>query len=184
MTTKMNKLALAIGALVMAGGAMAQSTATEAAAVANAKVIRPITITKNASLEFGNIVAGAGTVIVAASSATTRTDSVPALTPVGQLGTINAATFDVTGEGAATYSITLPDDDTVILKTGAGTALEDQMKLSAFTKAAVAGTIGVLGATAGADGTQSFYVGATLNGIAGQSAGAYTANYSVTVAYN
>ena len=184
MNTKISKLALALGALVMAGGAMAQSTAIESAAVANADVIRPITVAQVNALEFGRIVAGAGTVTVAASSATTRTDSAPALTPGGQLGTINAATFHVTGEGAATYSITLPADNAVVLATGAGTAPEDQMKLTSFTKAAVVGVIGTLDGSAGASGAQSFYVGATLNSGATQNPGAYTATYSVTVAYN
>ncbi|MEC5214920.1 hypothetical protein RCH06_003492 [Polaromonas sp. CG_9.5] len=185
MNTKMSKLALAIGALVMAGGAMAQSTATEAAATANANVIRPITIAKDVSLEFGNIVAGAGTVIIAASAAGTRTDSAAALTPGTQKGTVNAATFNVTGEGAATYAITLPADGAVILKNGAGGTAVTEMVLSGFTKAVKsAGTLLTLEGSAGGAGTQSFYVGATLTGVASQVPGAYTANYSVTVAYN
>lgn len=184
MNMKMSKLALAIGALVMAGGAMAQSTATVAAAVANANVIRPITIAPGATLEFGNIVAGAGTVTIEASAAGTRTDSLATLTPGTQKGPLSAATFEVNGEGAATYAITLPADDAITLITGDGALAVQQMKLSAFTKAAVAGSLGTLDGTAGGVGVQSFYVGATLKGIAGQAAGLYTVTYPVTVAYN
>lgn len=186
MNTKMSKLALAIGALVMAGGVMAQSTATEAGATANANVIRPITVTKDASLEFGNIVAGAGTVAIEASVAGTRTDSTTALTPpASQKGTINAASFDVTGEGAAIYTITLPADDAVILKNGAGGTAATEMKLSSFTKAIKGtGTLLTLDGSSGGAGAQSFYVGATLTSTAAQTPGSYTATYPVTVAYN
>ena len=178
MNTKMSKLALAIGALVMAGGAMAQSTATTNSATANANVIAPITITNGQTLEFGNVVAGAGTVTIAANG--TRTDSTTALTPGGQQGTIRAATFNMAGEGTSSYAITLPSTD-VTLSDGAGTP--HTMTVNAFT---VAGTgvdcvlkTGVL--TAGA---ATLNVGAKLNVAALQAPGAYTGTYAVTVAYN
>ena len=178
MNTKMSKLALAIGALVMAGGAMAQSTATTNSATANANVIAPITITNGQTLEFGNVVAGAGTVTIAANG--TRTDSTTALTPGGQQGTIRAATFNMAGECTSSYAITLPSTD-VTLSDGAGTP--HTMTVNAFT---VAGTgvdcvlkTGVL--TAGA---ATLNVGAKLNVAALQAPGAYTGTYSVTVAYN
>jgi len=179
MNTKMNKLAVAMGALVMAGGAMAQSTATESTAVTNAKVIKPITIAKNLSLEFGNVVAGSGTVIIAPAGG--RTDSSAALTPGGQKGTVRAATFDVTGEAASTYSITLPAT-AVTLRDSATTP--NTMTATAFTVAAgttgsVTGMVGTLAA-----GAAVLNVGATLNVAALQTPGAYTGTYSVTVAYN
>ena len=178
MNTRMSKLALAIGALVLAGGALAQSTATETA-TANANVIKPITIAKNLSLEFGNVVAGAGTVIIA--SAGGRTDSSAALTPGGQKGTFRAATFDVTGEAASTYSITLPST-TVTLSDSATTP--NTMTVTDFTVAAgtsgsVTGLVGTLAAGAGV-----LNVGAKLTVAALQVPGAYTGTYSVTVAYN
>ena len=182
MNTKMSKLALAIGALVMAGSAMAQSTGS-ANGTANANVIQPITITAVDTLEFGNIVAGIGTVVIQASAAGTRSGTAAL---IGNMqGTERAGTFDVAGEGAAIYTITLPADDTVVLKTGAGDAPATQMKLSAFTNAIKGtGTFLTLDGTAGGAGAQSFYVGATLTSIATQTPGAYTGTYSVTVAYN
>ena len=180
MNTKMSKLALAIGALVMAGGAMAQSTATTNDATANANVIAPITIANGLTLEFGNVVAGAGTVTIAAATGN-RTDSVPALTPGGQKGTVRAATFNVTGEGTSTYAITLPSN-AVTLSDGAG--VPNTMTVNAFTVAAgttgsVTGTVGTLAAGAGV-----LNVGATLNVAALQAPGSYTGTYAVTVAYN
>lgn len=181
MNTKMSKLALAIGALVMAGGAMAQSTATTNDATANATVIAPITIAKNLSLEFGNVVAGAGTVTIAAADGT-RTNTPPTLSPgATQQGLVRAATFDVTGEGTSTYAITLPATAVELTQTGTPT---NKMTVTAFTVAAgatgsVAGTVGTLAAGAGV-----LNVGATLNVAAAQPAGAYTGTYAVTVAYN
>ena len=178
MNTKMSKLALAIGALVMAGGAMAQSTATTNSATANANVIAPITITNGQTLEFGNVVAGAGTVTIAANG--TRTDSTTALTPGGQQGTVRAATFNVAGEGTSTYAITLPSTD-VTLSDGAGTP--HTMTVNAF-KVAGTGVDSLLNTGVLAAGVATLNVGATLNVAALQAPGAYTGTYSVTVAYN
>lgn len=179
MNTKMSKLALAIGALVMAGGAMAQSTATTNDATANANVIAPITIANGLTLEFGNVVAGAGTVTIAAATGN-RTDSVPALTPGGQKGTVRAATFNVAGEGTSTYAITLPSTD-VTLSDGAGTP--HTMTVNAF-KVAGTGVDSLLNTGVLAAGVATLNVGATLNVAALQAPGAYTGTYSVTVAYN
>ena len=183
MNTKMNKIAMAIGALVMAGGAMAQSTATTSTATANATIVAPITIANGATLEFGNVVAGSGTVVI--SSAGGRTDSSTALTPGTQRGTFRNATFNVTGEGAYTYVITLPTTPVTLSDTA---TTPNTMTVDTFTVAA--GTSGsVVGTTSGAIGTLvsgagQLKVGATLNVGALQVPGAYTGTYSVTVAYN
>ena len=179
MNTKMSKLALAIGALVMAGGAMAQSTGS-ADGTANANVIAPITIKAMNTLEFGNVVSTAGTVSVASDTGD-RTNSVPALSPgANQQGLVRAGTFDMTGEGTSTYAITLPAADVELAQTGTPA---NKMTVTAFT---VSGTgvdsalkTGVLAA-----GVATLNVGATLNVAAAQPAGAYTGTYSVTVAYN
>ena len=179
MNTKMSKLALAIGALVMAGGVMAQTTATTNDATANATVISPITIANGLTLEFGKVVAGAGTVTIAAADGA-RTDSVPALTPGGQKGTVRAATFNVTGDGVSTYAITLPSTD-VTLSDGAG--VPNTMTVNTF-KVAGTGVDSLLNTGVLAAGVATLNVGATLNVAALQAPGAYTGTYSVTVAYN
>ena len=186
MSTKLTKLALAMGAMVLASSAMAQSSATEASATANATVIRPIAVAKGLSLEFGNIVAGAGTVVIAAATGA-RTDSTPALTPpAAQRGLIRAATFNVSGEGGAIYSITLPADNTVRLRTNDGIGDVEFMRLDSFTVAKNGGATDLLtlNGEAGGSGSQSFFVGGTLTAVAGQTAGVYSGTYSVTVAYN
>ena len=175
----MSKLALAIGALVMAGGAMAQSTATTNDATANANVIAPITIANGLTLEFGNVVAGAGTVTIAAATGN-RTDSVPALTPGGQKGTVRAATFNVAGEGTSTYAITLPAADVELAQTGTPA---NKMTVTAFTVSGT-GVDSLLNTGVLAAGVATLNVGATLNVAALQAPGAYTGTYSVTVAYN
>lgn len=179
MNTKLSKLVVAIGALVMAGGAMAQSTAT-GTGTANATVIKPITIAAGSTLEFGNVVAGAGTVTVAAADGV-RTDSDTALTPGGQKGTIRAATFNVAGEAASTYSITIP---TTAITLSDSATTPNTMTATAFT--VVAGTSGTVSGLVGtlAAGAGVLNVGATLNVAALQAPGAYTGTYLVTVAYN
>lgn len=167
---------LAAGLVLGASGmAMAQSS-TESTATANATVIAPIAIVKTASLEFGTIVKGtAGTVAIATNS--NRTDSGVALTPGTQTGTVRAASFAVTGEGAMTYAITLPADDAVVLTTGDGLDATKQMPLSSF----VSNPSGTGTLTAGA---QTLLVGATMTLDGSEIAGAYAATYAVTVAYN
>lgn len=182
---KMSKLALAIGALVMAGGAMAQSTASGTGTV-NATVVAPIGITAGATLEFGKVISTAHTVTIATDG--TRTDSI---TNTNVKGTLRAATFAVTGEPSFTYTITLPT--TFQIFTGSpGTVTT--MGVSAFTvapgaKGTIAGTadlttgVGAIG-TLDTAGKADLNVGATLTVNASQVAGSYTAPYAVIVAYN
>lgn len=180
MNTKMNKIALTLGALMMAGGAMAQSTAT-ATATANATIVAPITIANGATLEFGNVVAGSGTVVI--SSAGGRTDSSTALTPGTQRGTFRNATFNVTGEGAYTYVITLPTTAVTLTGPASNTMTVGTFTVEAGTSGSVSGTTsGAIGTLAA--GVGELQVGATLNVGASQVAGAYSGTYAVTVAYN
>ena len=185
MTTKLSKLALAFGALVMAGGAMAQSAKT-ASANAGAVVIAPLTITKSATagdLNFGNVVAGnaLGTVVLLPTG--TRTATGGTSFSAGFPGNLSAAKFDLTGEGVYTYAITLPSS-AVTLKDGATTP--NMMTVTAFTVAAgtkgsvnSGGTVGTL-----AGGLGNIDVGATLNVGAAQVPGTYQGTFDVTVAYN
>lgn len=182
---KMSKLALAIGALVMAGGAMAQSTAT-ATGTANATVVAPIAITAGATLEFGKVLSTAHTVTI--TPAGTRTDSI---TNTNVKGTVRNATFAVTGEPSFTYAITLPPTLQIdTLSPGTITTMRtDTFTVAQGTNGTVTGTVdpllgtGAVG-TLSATGTADLNVGATLHVNAGQVAGSYTKTYSVTVAYN
>lgn len=176
MSMKMSKLALAIGALVMAGGAMAQSTAT-GTGTANATVVAPIGITAGATLEFGKVISTAHTVTIAPAG--TRTDSI---TNTNAKGTFRNATFAVTGEPNFTYAITLPTTfqiDTTASGT-VTTMTTDTFTVAQGTTGTVSGLVGTLNGTGNGD----LNVGAMLHVNANQVAGSYTKDYTVTVAYN
>jgi len=177
---QLSKLALALGAMVMAGGAMAQSTAN-ANGTANANVIRPISISAVNSLEFGNIAVAAGdvTVSVAGERSFTNTQNNPGAANLGT--TIRQATFTIGGEGASTYAITLPANDVVTLITDGGGENKTMAVKSFLSDPA---TTGKIGGTAGTAGTQTLNVGATLVVGAGQVPGSYTGTFNVVVAYN
>jgi hypothetical protein len=174
----MMKIILIFLAIVMVVGfsnkAVAQTTST-ASATATANIIAPIAISKTGTdLNFGNVIKGAGTIVVAPAGTRTGT---AALLPGAQAGTVTAAVFTVTGEGSNTYAITLPSTDYTITNTiGSG---GETMIVNAFTSTPSAA--GVL-----TSGSQELRVGATLNVTAGQVSGVYTnaTGFSVTVAYN
>lgn len=177
MTTKMSKLALAISALMMAGGAMAQSTAS-ATGTANATVFAPIAITAVATLEFGKVLSRAYTVTIAPDG--TRADSVAS---TNTKGTFRNATFAVTGEPNHIYTITLPGSiqlDTTSTGTTVTTMTANAFTVGAGTNGTLSGVVGTLSAT----GTADLNVGAMLTVNNNQAAGSYAKTYTVTVAYN
>lgn len=179
MNTNLSKLVGVIGALVMAGGAMAQSNQT-ASSAASAIVIAPLTIAKTGDLNFGNVVAGAALGTVVLLPAGTRSATGGTTFSAGFPGTLSAAKFDLTGEGVYTYAITLPG--TVTLSDTVSTP--NTMTATGFTVAAgTTGSVdGLIGTLAG--GLGNLDVGATLNVGAAQVPGTYTGSFDVTVAYN
>lgn len=174
-TKQLNKalLALAVvaGSLGQASAAIAvQDSASDATATAGARIIAPITIVKGTNLNFGDIVAGAsvGTVVIDNTGARTHTGG----TTLGSASAISKATFDVGGQAASTYTISLPAS-VVITETGGGTMTVDGFNSNP------AGT-----GTLDGSGAQTINVGATLNVGSPQAQGSYTGTYTVTVAYN
>ncbi len=167
-----------LAAGLVSGQAMAQSTAI-GTATASATILRPITITKTTDMNFGNVVPSseAGTVVLLPDG--TRSSTAGSTFIPSNPGTVTAAAFTIEGEGAATYSVTLPLS--VSLTGGTGTA----MTVATFTSTpgTVAGA-GTLSGSAGADGTQTLLVGGTLAVGATQAAGLYSGLFDVTVAYN
>jgi hypothetical protein len=164
---------LAIVLVAFSASAFAQVTAQ---ATASATIITPISITKTADMNFGNIAVNAspGTVILPAAAAPVRTTTGGCSLPAAA-GTVAAATFTVAGESGYTYSITLPADGTVSL-TGPGAP----MGANTFVSTPTVGAGGTL-----TGGTETLYVGATLSVAGGQTPGTYTsANFDVTVNYN
>ena len=166
----MKKLAtplLALIGLTLGSYALAQNTAT-ATANATARIITPISISKTADLNFGEVVASGalGTVVLSPAGARSTTGGAS----LGSGASVTAAAFTVSGQASATYAITLPASSTVT--SGANT-----MTVNAFTSNP-SGT----GALSGG-GSQNLTVGATLNVAASQATGTDTGTFPVTVTY-
>lgn len=143
------------------------NAATSGAVSADAEIVAPIAVTAGTnSLQFG-LVGNTAAHVVTVSTADARSSTVPAQLVAGTTPT--AADFNVTGSGAATYTITLPAS---VSLTGTGPA----MTVNNFVHDA--GATPTL--TAGAD---AFNVGADLTVPSGQTAGAYTGSFTVTVNY-
>lgn len=141
-------------------------------ATASATIITPIAISKTVDMNFGNVAvsAVAGTVVLTPASVRTKTGGVTL--PI-VAGTISAASFNVTGLGSYTFTITLPSTPLTI-SNGSNT-----MTVNAFTS-----TPSGTGTLSG--GAQVLNVGATLNIGINQAAGLYTSAtpFTVTVNYN
>lgn len=151
-------------------GAFAQSTAT---ATATATIVGPISITKTGDLNFGAVAPGAtgGTLVLTPAGTTSVTSDVTT-----QGGTLSAATFTVSGDANATYSITFPNASVSLSDGAAGTMTVDTFTSSPATTGTLDGTTG----------EQTLTVGGTLNVGAAQTAGTYTntSDLQVTVGYN
>jgi len=156
---------------LLAGTTFAQATD---AATATATIVAPIGIANSIDMNFGTVAVSTslGTVVLtpAGSRSVTGGVTLPVVT-----GTVAAAEFDVTGEGAYTYSITLPSGDYTITRVSGA----ETMAVNTFTSTPT--TTGTL-----SGGTQTLTVGATLNVAGSQVAGVYTngTGFDVTVNYN
>ncbi len=157
-------------ALLLALASVASAQAASASATATATVQTQIAISAiNSSWNFGSFTSGptAGSVNMSAVGDRGPSGGVNLTGPaLGQ-----PASYQVTGSGNATFSITLP---TTVTLTGPGTA----MTIDTITHNAGA-------SPALSSGSKSFALAGTLNVGANQLAGTYTSSsFNVTVAYN
>ena len=171
-TSRFAKCAVAVGAIGLAAVLPSSAQAAGTTATATAVVATAIGIAKTVDMSFGTIgaTANAGTVVLGTDGSRNCTD-VDCLS--GSPGA--AASFDVTGEGANTYSITLPS--AAVPLTGPGPNMDATAFVSLPTPT---------GTLSGA-GAETLLVGATLAVAiaATQTAGVYTsAGFTVTVNYN
>src|SRR6201986_437251 len=148
---------LAIASIFIAGAtsSFAQATATASAA---ATIITPITITKTADMNFGNVAVSAtiaGTAVLAPAG-TRTTGGAGGVTLPATTGAVSAADFTVAGTPDYTYSITLPSTTTITDGSG------NNMTVDGFTSSPSA--TGVLSS----GGSQDLTVGATLTVAAAQ----------------
>jgi hypothetical protein len=127
-----------------------------------------IGLTPPSTLAFGRAVASSspGTVVVSPAGDRTSTGGVTLING----GVAGAASFTVTGNANAAYSITF---STATLSGGSAS-----MTIDAFTCSPTSSAWNL-----GASGSQIVYVGATLHVGASQAAAAYSGSYAVTVAY-
>ena len=165
MTRKILAFAAAASALTL-GTASAHAATADASA--GAKIVAPLQVSKSTDLYFGTIapsLASADTVLVGADGSRSCGPQLTCLT-----ADHTAASFQVTGEMDASYTITLPG--TIQLANPAG----DTMDVYDFAGSKASGLL--------AGGTDSFSVGGTLGVNAAQPAGGYTGSFTVAGEYN
>jgi len=155
----------AVAAIALSAGA-AQAAPVSATATAKAKILKQLTLTRTADLDFGTVVAGSTASTVAVSTASARTCG----TGLTCTGTVTAASFDIGGSNAAVVTVT--GDNTVSLANGSGGTMSATLTRSAATVTLINAAVG-----------GSFQVGGTLSLAANQADGAYTGTFNVTVDY-
>lgn len=161
MTIRSIKAAL-VGAALLAGFGATSAQAATASATARAQILRQVTLTKTADLDFATIVTAATASTVQVSPAGVRTCGA-GLTCTG---TVTAAAFGIVGTTGQT--VTLAAAGPVTLTSGANT---------------MTATLATSAATRVLTGTDSFTVGGTLSVGANQADGVYTGSFNVTVDY-
>jgi hypothetical protein len=168
-------LLIALGLAAVAGGASAQSSATQST-TGTGTILQPISLTKDSDLAFGLIVrpsSGTNTVTI------NQTTGARALSGGGNAAlvtsTTSRATYTVGGEGASTFSITVPANFNMTRSGGSETL--------AVTLTPTA-TSGTLSGSAGASGTATFGVGGAFPLDNTTVTGAYSGTFNTTVAYN
>ncbi|MBD3896942.1 DUF4402 domain-containing protein [Halomonas sp. ML-15] len=170
-----------VSAVALGSFGASSSFAAESSTTAEASVISPIAITTDVDLNFGRFAAGVavGTVTVSTSGARTSSGDV-ILSTIGSSPA--AAKFDVTGDDNATYTIAWSGATSLTNTAGAGETMV-LARISDLTAGdATSGEVdtGTLSET----GTQSIYLGGTLDVGAAQVAGLYTGDVTATVEYN
>ena len=154
--------------------ALAQSTAS-ALTQGSARIVQPITLTKNSDLAFGTIVrAATGTNTVTVDATTGARTLTGAGDGAAVTSTVTRATYTVGGEGAQTFSITVPA--TFSMTGSADGTITVNLTSSAST--------GTLSGTIGAAGSATFGVGGDFSLPNTQAGGNYSGSFTATVAYN
>lgn len=164
---------LVLLATLPATPALAQTSAS-ASATGSTTIVRPLALTQQGSLAFGRIVrpaSGSATVTIAQDSDTV-TASGGATALAG--GTTARARFSATGEGGQSVSVTVP---TTLTMTGGNT---DTLHVTLLPDVAGPTT---LGGSLGEAGGRDIAVGGTFALPATQASGAYSGNFTVSVAY-
>lgn len=164
------------------GQAMAQTTAT---ADTLAAVLKPITLTKASDLNFGVLLASAGTVAISAVDGSRTGNAGTLSTATG--ASSSRASFNVSGMNATTYSITAPALTVTLANTpGAGTLVVTLTGVHAQSSGQTSTPGAASSGTLSANGTDTLGVGGAITLAAATPVGNYTnlAGISITVNYN
>ena len=132
------------------------------------KIVAPVSVSETTALSFGNIAATSvgGTLAVSTNGTTTAINiNEMAGTPVSE------GVFEVTGDGGASFSVTLPSSAT--LSSGGNSMTVNNFNHDGGVSPAIAG-----------GGSRDLSIGATLNVGANQEPGSYSGSFTITVNYN
>ncbi len=165
--------ALASLLLLSSGAAFAQVNTASQSTAGAATIIQPISLTVTSSLSFGTVVrpsSGSGTVVIGNTGDVSTTGGAVVLAS----STTSYPSYSVGGEGGQAITVTFPS--TMTLTGPGGATLTVTLTHTAFA----ANLSGALGSA----GTATFTSGGTLPVTSTTTTGAYTGNYTVTVAYN
>jgi hypothetical protein len=156
-------------------------------ASAGARIIVPMTLSEQNSLNFGTSIkqAGvAGTVVLYTGDSSRDFNGGVSASAIGDPA--SNAVFNLTGTYDSTYSITMPTTITVV-EPGSTTMTIDELKIR-FENASEDILINEgnhsISNVLDANGTDSFRLGGKLNIGSDQVAGVYSGSYMVTVDYN
>lgn len=149
------------------------ASAATAVATLELAIVEPLTLTKNADLEFGALFAGvsAGTVVINPTSGARSTTGGVTTATAG----FSPARFTVTGDANQRVQINVPNGSLFINRIGGGA----QMRVRKFRRQMLIPNAPRIGPA----GTLTFNVGATLDVGASQLPGRYTGSFNVTVDY-
>ena len=159
-----------LSSLLFSAAALAAPVPATADARGTASILKPLSILKQADLEFGGlIVAGAGTAVLDPVSAALTTTG--GLTKIGT--TAHPATFTTTGSKNSVVLIRIPTAAITLTQIGgSGTMSVSNWTLDGSTNRRIP-----------QNSAFNFSVGGTLTVAAGQADGTYTGTFTVTVEY-
>ena len=164
------RLSLTALALLAPASGLAAPLSSSAEPPAQASLLKPLTLTKLADMDFGDLgVTADGTAVIDPVTDTmTTTGGVVSLG-----GTPRAATFRGVAQGGAVVIIRIPNGGISLTRVGGTqTILLNNFKLDGQSKRSMAQA-----------GVFDFKVGATLRPTAGQADGVYTGTFDVTIQY-
>jgi hypothetical protein len=153
------------------------ASAASTSATTDAKIIQPITITKNVDMNFGTLIrpATSGTVTLSTAGVVSGVTTVTGGTNAAPA----AAKFTVNGEGGQSYSIS----ETVSALSNGTTDLTLTLTKAPGESGTLVGNVGTLGGDLGSAGAGELLYGASFPITATTATGAYSGTLQVTVNY-